>query len=86
MFQFYSVPRSCLACRSKLLTATKVSAQTLQGPLARMGITCYCISCNRRYRGTSRFPAPLLTVLGPLGRWLWWRTASLELTLQPEQF
>ena len=58
----------------------------LEGPLRGMGVTCYCVSCNRRYRAIGRLPYASVGWLGPLGRLLWWKTASLDLTLQPERF
>ena len=82
LFQFYPTFRSCPACRSRLLTATRAQASVLEGPLQRMGIPCYCVSCNRRYRAIGRLPYRLVGWMGPLGRRLWWRSASLELTLQ----
>jgi hypothetical protein len=51
-----------------------------------MGVTCYCVSCNRRYRAASRLPYAAVGWLGPLGRLLWWLSTSLELTLRPEEF
>ena len=86
MFQFYSTHRKCPACRNPLLTATLVTIRNTGGPLARMGVTCYCVSCNRRYRAASRLPYAAVAWAGLLGRRLWWLTVSLELTLQPEKF
>ena len=86
MFQFYPTHRKCPACRNPLLTATRVTARGVSGPLRRMGVTCYCVSCNRRYRAISRLPTTAVAWAGPLGRRLWWLTVSLELTLQPEKF
>ena len=86
MFEFYPTHRKCPACRNLLLTATLVTARNTGGPLARMGVTCYCVSCNRRYRAASFLPYAALGWLGPLGRRLWWLTTSLELTLKPEEF
>lgn len=57
----------------------------LQGPLQRLGVTCYCVACNRRYRATGRIRYGWIGWLGPFGRWLWWQTAGLELTLSVEQ-
>ena len=85
LFQFHPTFRSCPACRNRLLTATRVGPAELQGPLQRMGITCYCVSCNRRYRAISRLPYRFVGWLGPVGRRLWWFFASFELTLQPEE-
>ena len=51
-----------------------------------MGIPCYCVQCNTRYRATSRLPFIWISWLGPLGRWLWWKTTVLDLTLKPEEF
>lgn len=84
MFQFYSAYRSCPSCRGALLTATLVTKTSMSGPLQRMGVTCYCVSCNRRYRATGRLSYPAIAWLGPAARRLWWKTASLELTLRPE--
>ena len=86
MFEFYLTHRKCLACRNPLLTATLVTVRNIGGPLARMGVTCYCVSCNRRYRAASHLPYAAIAWAGPLGRRLWWLTVSLELTLQPEKF
>ncbi|MDO8729788.1 MAG: hypothetical protein Q7J69_01170 [Candidatus Omnitrophota bacterium] len=86
MFQFYSTHRKCPTCRNPLLTATLVTRAVVSGPLQRMGVTCYCVSCNRRYRAASRLPYAAVGWLGPLGRRLWWLTTSFELTLKPEEF
>ena len=86
MFQFYSTSRKCPSCGNSLLTATRITRTSMSGPLQRLGVTCYCVSCNRRYRATHRLPYAAVAWAGPLGRRLWWLTASLKLTLQPEQF
>ncbi len=86
MFDFYPTHRKCPSCRNPLLTATRVTAAMVRGPLRRMGVTCYCVSCNRRYRAIGRLPYTAVGWLGPLGRRLWWLSVSLELTLQPEEF
>lgn len=80
-YGFYLTYRLCPACGGRLLSATPLSRTFLQGPLQRMGITCYCIACNVRYRAVSRLRFPLVAWMGPLGRWIWWQTTSLEETL-----
>ena len=82
-YHFYSTARLCPNCGGQLLTTTPVNRTTLQGLLQRLGTTCYCMACNRRYRATSRLSYPLVGWLGPVGRWIWWKTTSLELTLEP---
>jgi len=81
-FQFYPVPRACPSCRSRLVTATPLTRTFTQGILHSLGITCYCVRCNNRYRAASSLRYAFVAWLGPVGRWLWWQTASLELTLQ----
>ena len=85
LFQFHPAFRPCPACRRPLVTATLVTRVGTSGPLQRMGITCYCVSCNSRYRAVSRLPYAVVGWLGSLGRWIWWQTASFELTLRPEE-
>ena len=68
-----------------MLTAVPVSRTHLQGPLHRLGITCYCVSCNSRYRAKGRLRYEWVGWLGPVGRWVWWLAAELEVTLQPEE-
>ena len=84
LFQFYPAFRKCPSCGSSLLTSTLVTKLSMQGPLERMGVVCYCVSCNRRYRATGRISYPPIAWLGPVARRLWWRTASLELTVRPD--
>ena len=86
MFQFYSTHRKCLSCGNSLLTSTRLTRVTLSGPLQRMGVTCYCVHCNRRWRAVSRLPYTWVAWLGPFGRRIWWKSAALELTLKPEEF
>ena len=85
LFQFHPTFRPCPSCRRPIVTATLVTKTSMSGPLQRMGVTCYCMNCNRRYRATSHLPYPAVDWAGPLGRWLWWKTVSLELTLRPEE-
>ena len=80
-FGFYPALRFCPSCGAQLLTATPVNRTFLKGPLQRLGITCYCVQCNRRYRATSRLKFAWVAWAGPVGRWLWWQTAGLEITL-----
>ncbi len=84
-YQFYPCAKSCPACGAGLLTAIPLTRTFTQGPLERLGITCYCVSCNRRYRATSPIRFVWVAWLGPVGRWLWWKATSLELTLKPEE-
>ena len=50
-----------------------------------MGIICYCVQCNTRYRATSQLPFAGVAWMGGLGRWIWWQTTTLELTLRSEE-
>lgn len=84
-FGFYDVHRLCPECGARLVTATPVTRTYLQGPLQRLGITCYCVRCNTRYRATSKLPFAWVGWVGPLGRRIWWQTTSLEVTLRSEQ-
>lgn len=83
-YQFYPAARFCPACGGKLVSSTPIIRQFLQGPLQGMGITCYCVGCNTRYRATSRLRYGWVAWLGPVGRWIWWQTTELEITLRPE--
>ena len=85
-FGFYPAFRPCPECHGRLLTATPMKRQFLQGPLQRMGITCYCVQCNTRYRAVSRLPFAWVAWMGGVGRWIWWQTTKLELILQSEEF
>ncbi len=85
-FGFYPAQRLCPSCGGRLLTAIPVNRTFLRGPLQRMGVTCYCVACNRRYRAQSGLRYGWVGWMGPVGRWLWWQTTSLELTLEaPEE-
>lgn len=84
-YQFYPAARFCPSCRGRLATTVPVRRLFLKGPLQRMGLTCYCVSCNSRYRATSSLPFVWIAWLGPLGRWIWWQTTTLEVTLLPEK-
>ncbi len=84
-YQFYQTARRCPTCLKRLLTATPLTRAFTQGLLQRMGMTCYCVWCNRRYRATSSLRYGWVAWMGPVGRWLWWQTTSLEVTLLPEE-
>ncbi len=84
-FQFYPTSRFCPECRGRIVTATPLTRTYLQGPLQRLGITCYCVRCNTRYRATSPLPFGWVGWMGPVGRWAWWLTTSLEATLRSEE-
>ena len=84
-FGFYPAFRPCPECRGLMLTATPVTRRFLKGPLQRMGITCYCVQCNTRYRATSRLAFVWVAWMGNLGRWIWWQTTTLGLTLRSEE-
>ena len=86
LFQFHPAFRACPSCRRPMVTATLVTKASMSGPLQRMGVTCYCVSCNRRYRAASRLPTTVVAWMGPLGRRLWGLTTSFEPTLKPEEF
>ena len=83
-FSFYPAGRLCPSCRGPLVTTAPVNRIYLKGPLQKFGVTCYCVACNSRYRAVSRMRFQWTGWLGPLGRWIWWKTTSLELTLRPE--
>lgn len=83
-YQFYPTFRLCPTCRGRLLTATPLTREFTQGLLQSLGITCYCVQCNTRYRATSKLRYGLVAWLEPVGRWLWWQTTSLEVTLLGE--
>ena len=80
-YQFYGTFRRCPECGATLLTATPLTRQFTQGLLQRLGITCYCVRCNTRYRATTRLRYQAVAWLGPVGWWIWWQTTSLEQTL-----
>ena len=82
-YQFYRSSRLCPECRSVLLTAAPLNRTFTQGILHRLGITCYCVRCNSRYRATGWLRYRWIWWAGPIGRWIWWQTATLELTLSP---
>ena len=84
-FGFYPTYRLCSDCGGRLLTATPVNRTFLKGPLHRMGITCYCVSCNSRWRAKGTLRYGWVAWMGPFGRWLWWQFTALELTLKPEK-
>lgn len=84
-YGFYPAYRLCPSCGGRLLTAVPVGRTHLRGPLHRLGVTCYCVSCNRRYRAASRLRYEWVGWMGAFGRWLWWQATSLELTLKPEE-
>lgn len=84
-YGFYSTSRGCPSCGARLVTATPVNRTFLKDLLQELGLTCYCMSCNTRYRATSRLRYGWVGWLGPIGRWIWWRTVSLEVTLRSEQ-
>lgn len=84
-YGFYPAYRLCPSCGEQLLTAVPVSRAHLRGPLNRLGLICYCVACSRRYRAKGRLRYEWVGWLGPVGRWVWWQTASLELTLSGEQ-
>lgn len=83
-YQFYPIVRLCPSCGARLVTATPVTRTHLQGPLQRLGITCYCVRCNTRYRATSKLPFAWVGWMGPLGHRIWWQTTLLEVTLRSE--
>lgn len=85
LFQFYKTGRFCPKCGQRLVTMTLVSKRTTQGPLQSMGIPCHCLGCATRYRAVSRVPFSKISWLGPLGRWVWWQTTELEITLQSSE-
>ncbi|MBI3615384.1 MAG: hypothetical protein HY211_02590 [Candidatus Omnitrophica bacterium] len=80
-YQFYRTFRRCPSCGARLLTATPLTVRFTKGLLQNLGITCYCVRCNTRYRATSRLRFWWVAWAGPIGRWLWWQTTSLEVTL-----
>lgn len=84
-FGFYPAYKLCPDCGAQLLTSTPVNRTFLQGPLQRMGITCWCVSCNSRYRAVGRLRWEWVGWMGPSGKWLWWQAAALEPTLKPEE-
>ena len=84
-YGFYLAYRLCPTCGGRLLTATPVNHLFLQGPLRRLGVTCYCVSCNSRYRAVGRLRWEWVGWMGAVGRWVWWQAAALELTLSGEQ-
>lgn len=77
-YQFYPCFKSCPSCRSPLVSATPLTLTHTRGLLQEMGITCYCVRCNSRYRATSWLIYPAVAWAGPLGRRLWWKTTRLE--------
>lgn len=83
-YQFYPAARRCPSCGGKLVSSTPIIRRFLQGPLQGMGIACYCVNCNVRYRATSRLRYGRVSWLGPIGRWIWWQTTEMEVTLRPE--
>ncbi len=85
-YQFYRTYRPCPSCHAVLATITPLNRQFTQGLLQQLGITCYCVRCNNRYRATSWLRFIAVAWAGPLGRWLWWKSVRLELTVQPGPF
>lgn len=83
-YQFYATSRRCPVCRQRIATATPLTIKFTQGPLHRMGLTCYCVSCNSRFRAVGCFRFGWVAWAGPLGRWIWWRTALLKPTTPAE--
>lgn len=84
-YEFYPAHRRCPACRGPLVTTTPLIRKFLQGPLHGMGITCFCVQCSSRYRAVSWLRFGWVSWLGPIGRWIWWKTVSLDLTLRSEE-
>jgi len=79
-YQFYTAARSCPACRNKLVTTEPFASQFMGGTLYRIGLACYCVHCNNRYRATSFIRFSWIAWAGPVGQWIWWQTARLEPT------
>lgn len=83
-FGFYRTARRCPECRQPLVTATPLTRRFTQGLLQDLGLTCYCVACNSRYRATTRLRFYWVAWAGALGGWIWWKTTSLEKTLSAE--
>ncbi len=80
-YRFYQASRRCPECRAVLLTTTPITLRFTRGVLHDLGIACYCVRCNSRYRARSWLPFTWVAWAGPVGRWLWWQTTSLHRTL-----
>jgi hypothetical protein len=83
-YGFYPSSRRCPSCKARLVTTTPVNRFYLQGLLQELGLACYCVRCNTRYRATGRLRFHWVSGLGAFGRWIWWKTATLEVTLSPD--
>ncbi len=82
-YRFYPCARSCPRCGAGLVTATPLTLRFTYGMLHELGVTCYCVQCNHRYRATHWLRFSFIAWAGPIGRWIWWKTARLETTLTP---
>ena len=83
-YAFYRSPRPCPSCGGGLVSMTPLSRQFTQGILSELGFSCQCVGCSTRYRARNRIRFPWIAWAGPAGRWLWWKTASFEVTLRAE--
>ncbi len=79
-YGFYRCLKPCPACGGTLLSLTPLTKEFLQGPLERLGVSCFCQQCSRRYRAVGSLRYSWIAWLGPLGRWLWWQFTALEST------
>ncbi|PIQ83112.1 MAG: hypothetical protein COV76_00160 [Candidatus Omnitrophica bacterium CG11_big_fil_rev_8_21_14_0_20_64_10] len=79
-YHFYPAFRNCPRCGGGLATIEPVEPRSLRGPLARMGLTCFCGGCGARYRAFPGFPLAWVHWLGPAGRRFWWKKVRLQTT------
>ncbi|MBI3317826.1 MAG: hypothetical protein HYZ90_01580 [Candidatus Omnitrophica bacterium] len=83
-YRFYRIPRACSECGKGLAVHTPLTRKFTAGLLGELGVSCFCPACGSRFRARNPLRFGWVAWLGPPGRWLWWKTASLELTLRPE--
>ncbi len=53
-FQFHTTMLRCPSCRELLLSQERVSFGTTSKILHVLGMSCYCMACNGKYRVTAR--------------------------------
>lgn len=53
-FQFHTTLRRCPACQELLLSQERVSFGGTSKILHVLGMSCYCMACNGKYRVTAR--------------------------------
>jgi hypothetical protein len=79
-YQFFPAMRRCPVCSETIVSTTPLSKEFMRGRLNQMGLTCYCVGCNNRFRAIGKLHFSAVAWAGVIGRWLWWQMAELEST------